>query len=121
MASCYHGPIGALSEKGFDAKFRRSKAVRSTVDRHRWAHLRADYQFISSNWRGEPLRDYETIVRLIAHTTTAKGLRVTCHLDRRSYPVGRKISDEEYAWVNLKPHSFHGEWNYLIQPKQKSL
>jgi hypothetical protein len=79
------------------------------------------FSFLSSNWRGEPLRDYETIVRLIAHTTTAKGLRVTCHLDRRSYPVGRKVSDEEYASVNLKPHSFHGEWNYLIQPRQKSL
>jgi hypothetical protein len=79
------------------------------------------FSFISSNWRGEPLRDYETIVRLIAHTTTAKGLRVTCRLDRHSYPVGRKVSDEEYASVNLKPHSFHGEWNYLIQPRQKSL
>jgi hypothetical protein len=79
------------------------------------------FSFISSNWRGEPLRDYETIVRLIAHTTTAKGLRVTCRLDRRSYPVGRKVSDEEYALVNLRPHSFHGEWNYLIQPRRKSL
>jgi hypothetical protein len=79
------------------------------------------FSFISSNWRGEPLRDYETVVRLIAHTTTAKGLRVTCRLDRRSYPVGRKVSPEEYASVNLKPHSFHGEWNYLIQPRQKNL
>jgi hypothetical protein len=79
------------------------------------------FSFISSNWRGEPLRDYETVVRLIAHTTTAKGLRVTCRLDRRSYPVGRKVSPEEYASVNLKPHSFHGEWNYLIQPRQKKL
>jgi Rhodopirellula transposase DDE domain len=30
------------------------------------------FSFISSNWRGEPLRDYETVVRLIAGTTTAK-------------------------------------------------
>src|SRR5436190_5801254 len=35
------------------------------------------FSFISSNWRGEPLRDYETIVHLIAKTTTAKGLQVT--------------------------------------------
>ena len=47
------------------------------------------------------LRDYETIVRLIAETTTAKGLKVTCRLDRRRYPAGRKVSDEEYATVNL--------------------
>jgi hypothetical protein len=74
------------------------------------------FSFISSNWRGEPLRDYETIVRLIAKTTTAKGLKVTCRLDRRSYPVGRKVSDKEIATVNLAPHSFHGEWNYVIRP-----
>jgi hypothetical protein len=74
------------------------------------------FSFISTNWRGEPLRDYETIVRLIARTTTAKGLRVTCRLDRRRYPVGRKVSDVEFAAVRLHPHSFHGEWNYSIRP-----
>ena len=74
------------------------------------------FSFISSNWRGEPLRDYETIVRLITKTTTAKGLKVTCRLDRRRYPVGRKVSDKEIATVNLAPDSFHGEWNYIIRP-----
>ena len=72
--------------------------------------------FLYLNWRGEPLRDYETVVRLIAGTTTAKGLRVTCRLDHRKYPVGRKITDEEFAHVNLKPDNFHGEWNYTIHP-----
>jgi hypothetical protein len=75
------------------------------------------FSFISSNWRGEPLRDYETIVRLIAGTTTAKGLTVTCRLDRRKYPPGRKISDEEMAAVNITPLRFHGEWNYTIHPR----
>ena len=74
------------------------------------------FSFISSNWRGEPLRDYETVVRQIAATTTAKGLKVTCHLDHRKYPVGRKITDQEFAQINLKPEKFHGEWNYTIQP-----
>jgi len=74
------------------------------------------FSFISSNWRGEPLRDYETVVRLIAGTTTAKGLTVTCRLDRRKYPPGRKISDEEMAAVNLTPLRFHGEW-----PAQQNL
>ncbi len=74
------------------------------------------FSFISSNWRGEPLRDYETIVNLIAKTTTAKGLKVTCRLDRRKYPIGRKVSSEEMKRVNLKPNKFHGEWNYVIDP-----
>lgn len=75
------------------------------------------FSFISTNWRGEPLRDYETIVRLIANTTTAQGLTVTCRLDRRRYPVGKKISDAEFATVRLHPHPFHGEWNYAIRPR----
>jgi len=74
------------------------------------------FSFISSNWRGEPLRDYQTIVNLIAKTTTAKGLKVTCRLDRRKYPTGRKVSDEEMARVNLKRNNFHGDWNYVIEP-----
>ena len=75
------------------------------------------FSFISSNWRGEPLLDYETIVNLIAGTTTAKGLKVTCRLDRRKYPIGKKISNEEFAAINIEPHEFHGEWNYCILPK----
>ena len=78
------------------------------------------FSFISSNWRGEPLCDYETVVRLIARTTTAKGLKVTCRLDRRRYPVGRKVTDKEFATVNLKPNAFHGEWNYIILPRETS-
>jgi len=74
------------------------------------------FSFISSNWRGEPLRDYETIVNLIAKTTTAKGLKVTCRLDRRKYPTGRKVTDEEMKRVNLKRNRFHGDWNYVIKP-----
>lgn len=77
------------------------------------------FSFISSNWRGEPLRDYETIVNLISKTTTAKGLKVTCRLDRRKYPTGRKVSDEEMKRVNLERNRFHGDWNYVIRPKPK--
>lgn len=76
------------------------------------------FAFISSNWRGEPLRDYETIVKLIARTTTATGLKVTCRLDRRKYPTGRKVTDEEMERVNLQRHKFHGDWNYTIRPRR---
>jgi hypothetical protein len=77
------------------------------------------FSFISSNWRGQPLRDYETIVNLIARTTTATGLKVTCRLDRRKYPTGRKISDEEINQVNIERHKFHGDWNYTIRPNRR--
>ena len=75
------------------------------------------FSFISSNWRGEPLRNYETIVQLIAKTTTVKGLAVICRLDRRKYRVGRKVSDAEMATIYLVPEKFHGEWNYALRPR----
>ena len=78
------------------------------------------FSFISSNWRGEPLRDYETIVNLISKTTTAKGLKVTCRLDRRKYPIGRRVSDQEMEQVNLQRNKFHGDWNYIIEPSKKA-
>ena len=76
------------------------------------------FSFISSNWRGEPLRDYETIVRLIAGTTTAKGLTVSCRLDQRKYPAGRRVTDQEMKTIRLTPQAFHGEWNYVIRPRK---
>src|SRR6202049_807733 len=79
------------------------------------------FSFITSNWRGEPLRDYETIVNLIAGTTTAKGLKVTCRLDRRKYPTGRTVSDEEMKRINVERNKFHGDWNYVIRPKAKDM
>ena len=48
--------------------------------------------------------------------TTAKGLTVTCRLDRRRYPQGREVTEEEMASINIKPSPFHGEWNYVIRP-----
>jgi hypothetical protein len=38
-------------------------------------------------------------------------------LDRRTYKRGIKVSTKELQALNLKPHDFHGEWNYTITPK----
>jgi hypothetical protein len=67
------------------------------------------------------LRDYETVVKLISRTATAKGLTVTCRLDRRKYPTGRKVTPEEMKRVNLIRHAFHGDWNYTIRPRPSHL
>jgi hypothetical protein len=73
------------------------------------------FSFISSNWRGQPLTDYETIVNLISHTSTVQGLKVICRLDRRNYETGLKVSAEEMKKVKLIKMQFHGEWNYKIK------
>ena len=58
------------------------------------------------------------MVHLIAHTTTTTGLKVSCRLDRRRYPTGRKVSDEEWEKINLHRNDFHGDWNYEIRPQK---
>jgi hypothetical protein len=72
---------------------------------------------VTRNWRGRPLETYEIVVNLIGSTTTESGLTVHAELDAGTYEKGRKVSDEEFATVNLKPSAFHGEWNYVIRPK----
>jgi transposase len=76
------------------------------------------FSFISMNWRGKPLRTYQTVVNLIAGTKTRTGLHVKCELDPHDYEKGRKVSDEEMETINLRPHRFHGEWNYTIDPHE---
>ena len=77
------------------------------------------FSFISSNWRGEPLVSYETMVNLILRTSTDTGLKVKCRLDMRKYPLGKKVSDEEMDTINIGRSEFHGEWNYTISPNKK--
>ena len=72
---------------------------------------------ITQNWRGKPLVSYQTIVQLIASTTTRTGLNVKCAIDPNTYPAGVKVSDEDMAAISLTPHTFHGEWNYSIAPR----
>jgi hypothetical protein len=79
------------------------------------------FSFITINWRGKPLRSYRTIVQLIAATTTDAGLRVRAELDQNKYPKGIKVTDAELAAVNLSPHSFHGDWNYTISPRPRTV
>jgi hypothetical protein len=71
---------------------------------------------ITQNWRGKPLESLAVIVDLIGHTTTAKGLKIRAEIDASSYPKGQTVSDEALKRVRLKPHAFHGEWNYAILP-----
>jgi transposase len=79
------------------------------------------FSFITINWRGKPLRSLETIVNLIASTTTQAGLEVYAQLDENTYPDKLKVSDAELQAINLHGDPFHPEWNYTIQPHQEKL
>ena len=73
---------------------------------------------ITDNWRGKPLRTFETVVELIGHTRTTTGLRVKAKLDTRLYPTGVVVKDSEMDSLALYEHIFHGEWNYQIHPRR---
>jgi transposase len=72
------------------------------------------FSFISINWRGRSLTDMRTIVELIAATKTKTGLTVQCAYDPNWYPTGVRINDKDFATIPLRPHDWHGEWNYSI-------
>jgi hypothetical protein len=75
------------------------------------------FSHITMNWRGRPLVSHDVVVNLIGTTKTQSGLRVRARLDKRKYPTGVEISDDIMNALNLKPHPFHGEWNYTIAPQ----
>jgi hypothetical protein len=75
------------------------------------------FSFISINWRGRPLRSFETVVNLIGNTTNRAGLVVRAGLDRRKYPTGRTVSAKQLRALHIERDDFHGDWNYVIHPR----
>jgi hypothetical protein len=74
------------------------------------------FSFITINWRGKPLRSYQTIVQLISATTTKTGLKVRAELDTNKYQKGIVVPDDQFDALNLLRHDFHGDWNYTLSP-----
>ena len=78
------------------------------------------FSYISQNWRATPLVSYRVIVELIDATTMQTGLIVHCELDNAVYPKGTPVTDEEMDAINIARDDFHGEWNYIIRPDNRS-
>ena len=72
---------------------------------------------ITQNWRGRPLMSLETVVSLIGAVTTRKGLKIRAKLDPGTYDLGKKVTDEELAQVQIEKSDFQGAWNYSILPR----
>ncbi len=71
---------------------------------------------ITANWRARPLIDYLTVVSLISHAGTSKGLSIQAEIDESTYQTGKAVSDEEMSKLRISRCSFHGEWNYSFTP-----
>ena len=74
---------------------------------------------ITENWRGRPLRTFETIVDLIGHTSTTTGLRVRAKLDKRRYRTSVRVTAAQMREIALHRHEFHGDWNYELCKTQR--
>ena len=71
---------------------------------------------ITQNWRGRPLTSYAVIVQLIGNTRTTTGLKILAELDEHVYPLKETVTEEQLAHVRMTPATFHGEWNYIVDP-----
>ena len=78
------------------------------------------FSFISLNWRGQPLVNYETVVNLIGGTKTRTGLQIRSQLDTRVYEKGIKISDEQMKALAITYHEDYPQWNYTFASRTKT-
>ena len=72
---------------------------------------------ITQNWRGKPLRSFETIVETIGNTRTQAGLRVKARLDKKTYKKGLDVTRQEIDALSVSRDDFRGEWNYDLHPR----
>ena len=80
------------------------------------------FAYISKNWAGHPLINYNTILNFIKNTTTTTGLTIDCEIDNREYKTNLKISDKQFKSINKQEFDASGSnynlknWNYVICP-----
>jgi hypothetical protein len=77
------------------------------------------FSHISANWRGVPLRDYETVLGFIRATKTMTGLRCRAVLDTAHYPTRVKTTEEQKRTIRIKRSKVLPRWNYTIYPNRK--
>jgi hypothetical protein len=70
--------------------------------------------YISKNWQGQPLIDVQTAVDLIGSTRTTTGLKVICVRDDTEYKLAKKVSDEDFAKINIEKIAPFESWNYRL-------
>lgn len=71
---------------------------------------------ISKNWAGQPLREYETILKYLRTTKTQTGLTVRAKLVTKTYRKGIRIPDKEFKKMRFQPSDTLPKWNYSILP-----
>ena len=76
------------------------------------------FSFISNNWAGRPLSDYETVLKFIRTTKTETGLKIRATLNTKQYQKGIRICDKQMQHINIMHHTQRPDWNYSISPPE---
>ena len=76
---------------------------------------------ISKNWQGTPLESYETVLKYIRSTKTKTGLKVKAHLITKEYIKGKKVSDDAFKALEIRPHNTMPKWNYTLMPNDGNM
>jgi hypothetical protein len=74
--------------------------------------------YILKSWQGKPLIDIMAVIKLIGSATTQTGLEIVCRASYENYPLAEKVSNKDLHSINITRNDFHGEWNYIISPRQ---
>jgi DNA-binding transcriptional regulator GbsR (MarR family) len=73
--------------------------------------------YITKSWQGQPLVDVQTAIDLIGATQTTTGLKVICVRDDTEYQLAKKVSDDDFAGINIFKIAPFVLWNYRILPR----
>lgn len=76
---------------------------------------------ISKNWKGTPLKSYETVLNYTKSTKTKHDLRVDAVMTDKQYKVGIKAEKKDIENLNIVRHEINSSWNYTISPKKNQL
>lgn len=60
------------------------------------------FNHISRNWAAKPIINTDVAKKYIENTTTKNGLTVTCELDSTIYKTGVKVSEKDYARIDME-------------------
>jgi len=107
-------PKKSDGSKRHDTKQKRGK--RKTTSKWNKIEHRL-FCYITKSWQGKPLIDVQTAIDLIGATRTTTGLKVICVQDDTEYELAKKVSDEDFATINLEKIAPFESWNYRILPR----
>lgn len=72
---------------------------------------------ISTNWAGQPLINFETVIKFIRTTKTESGLNCRARLDTREYETRLTVTAEDRAHINFARQHVRPHYNYTIGPR----